>query len=142
MLTVIRRQLTVALPNRPGALAEICEVFRTVAVNIDAISVIDNVEQGMVRLLTSEPNHARAALQERGFYVVEADVLEVEVPNRIGVLGDLTRSLATANINIDYAYGTEGGTHPLMRLCFKVSDPQRALQLFESLPRDGDPAKQ
>jgi hypothetical protein len=50
----VERQVTVALENRPGQLATICNILSENAVNIEAISVIDSIEQGVVRLITSD----------------------------------------------------------------------------------------
>jgi hypothetical protein len=44
-------------------------------IHIDAFSVIDNVEYGMVRLMTSDPKTARAVLKSAGFQMIEAAVL-------------------------------------------------------------------
>ena len=48
----LQRQLSIALENQPGRLAAISRLLADHGINIEAISVIDNVEQGMVRLMT------------------------------------------------------------------------------------------
>ena len=73
----VQRQLSVAIENQPGRLAAITRLMGTQSINIKDLSVIDNVEQGMIRLVTSDPVGCKALLIKEGFYVVEADVLGV-----------------------------------------------------------------
>lgn len=128
-----RRQISVALKNEPGQLARVCNLLAEHGVNIDAISVLDNVEQGMIRLLTSNPALARSVLEGNGHYVLEAEILEVELGNRPGVLGSVAAALADAGLNIDYAYGTEGSHGESMRVCIKLPDAQRAADVLRAL---------
>ena len=134
MKCFVRRQLSVALKNEPGQLADVCRVLADQGVNIDALSVLDNVEQGVIRLLTTDPSAARELLTRYGCYVVDADVLEVEMRNSPGVLARVAHLLAEAGINIEYAYGTEAAQDDGMRICFKLSNPGRALELLEAAP--------
>jgi hypothetical protein len=127
----VRRQLSVALKNEPGQLATICRLLADQGVNIDAISILDNVEQGVIRILTSDNALTREILIKQGCYVIEADLLEVEMNNQPGVLAEVARRLAVSGINIEYAYGTESSSGNGMRICFKVSDAARAAVLLE-----------
>ena len=51
----IQRQLSVAIENQPGRLAAIGKAMAAGGINIKDLSVVDNVEQGMIRLVTSDP---------------------------------------------------------------------------------------
>src|SRR5262245_41933563 len=106
MKTEIRRQISVAIENQPGRLGEIGRILSNRGIHIDAFSVIDNVEQGMVRLMTSDPVVAREALKAAGLPVVEVDVLAVEMTDRSGNLAVVGEALAAAEINIEYAYAS------------------------------------
>src|SRR5258707_957439 len=64
----VERQVSVALENQPGQLATICSILGENAVNIEAISVIDSIEQGVVRLITSDPTRCKQALQTKGLF--------------------------------------------------------------------------
>ena len=52
----IERQLTVALENYPGRLAAVSSTIAEKGINIEALSLIDSIEQGLIRLITSEPS--------------------------------------------------------------------------------------
>ena len=57
----IKRQISVAIENQPGRLGQIGRLLAQRGIDINAFSVIDNVEQAMVRLVTEEPAAARTA---------------------------------------------------------------------------------
>ena len=98
----VERQITVALANQPGELAAICKLLSTQAINIEALSLIDSLEQGVVRLLTSDPEACKKVLQSSGFYVIEGEVLVLDLFDRVGKLSEITATLAEAKVNVDY----------------------------------------
>jgi hypothetical protein len=132
MKCFLRRQISIALKNEPGQLATVCRLLAEHKVNIDALSILDNVEQGVIRLLTSDGPLARELLTRHGCYVVEAEVLEVEMRNAPGILANVAQLLAQAGINIEYAYGTESAADDGMRVCFKLSHATRAVEILQA----------
>jgi hypothetical protein len=129
----VERQVTVALENQPGQLAAICTILSENSINIEAISVIDSIEQGVVRLITSDPTKCKQALQARGFYVIEGDVLVLDLFDRIGKLAQICSGLAVARINIDYVYGSVEHAGSPLRLVLKTTDAVRTHALLDSL---------
>ena len=132
----IQRQLTVALENVPGRLAAICQTIGAHEINIEGICIIDNIEQGVIRLITSQPAEAKRLLTAQGIYIVEADVLTIEVTDQFGTLGRLSASFAAQNINIDYLYATSHQTGAITKLVFKVSDLAGAQRVLGALEVD------
>ena len=129
----VKRQLTVALQNQPGRLAEISQIISSNGLNIEAICVVDNVEQGVVRLLVDDVARCKELLIEDGFYVVEAEVLAINLSDRRGRLADVTKALASAHINIDYAYATVDHKEANTLMIMKVSNIRMAEQILEKL---------
>jgi hypothetical protein len=129
----LKRQLTVALQNQPGTLAEISRAVTAAGCNIEAICVVDNVDQGVVRLLVDDPDKCREELGRAGFYVVEAEVFAVNLTDSRGKLAAVTKALAAAKLNIDYAYSTvdHQGAHTL--LVMKISNPRMAEEILARL---------
>jgi hypothetical protein len=136
MKTQLRRQLSVAIENEPGRLGQICRLLAKRSIHIDAFSVIDNVEQGMVRLVTSDPTEARATLKEIGLPCVEAEVLSVELTDCVGSLALLGETLAAAGINIEYAYASTTEIGQPARVILKTNGAQKAREMLASI---GDP---
>ena len=129
----VQRQLSVAIENQPGRLAAITRLMGTQGINIKDLSVIDNVEQGMIRLVTNDPVGCKALLIKEGFYVVEADVLVFILKDTPGRLSMLCQALADAKINIDYAYGSEDAKEETVRIVMKVSNLEKACQVIQTL---------
>lgn len=133
MKFTIQRQLTVALENFPGRLAAVSSIISQEDINIVAISLIDNIEQGVIRLVSSEPAICKNLLVKEELYVIEADVLAVELTDSPGQLARLTQALANAQINIEYTYGSTVRSGDTMRLIVKVSDLKGACQILTEL---------
>ena len=133
MKTHVERQITVALANQPGQLAAICKLLSERAINIEALSLVDSIEQGVVRLLTSDPEICKKVLQSNGFYVIEGDVLVLDLFDRIGKLAQISAALAEAKVNIDYVYGSVEHPGSPMRLVLKASDATRARAILAEL---------
>ena len=133
MQVKIQRQLTVVLENYPGRLAAVTTVVAKQNINIEALSLIDTIEQGVIRLIASDPTHCKNLLEEAGFYVIEANVLSVELTNIPGQLLLLTMTLAEARINLEYIYGSTIDSSDKISLILKVSDLSQAYQTIASL---------
>src|SRR5258708_33875050 len=103
----VEKQITVALANQPGQLAAICKLLSTHAINIEALSLIDTLEQGIVRLLTNDPEACKKVLQSSGFYGIAGEVQVLDLFDRLGRLPEMTASLVQAKVNCDYHYTRE-----------------------------------
>jgi hypothetical protein len=133
MQFTIKRQLTVALENYPGRLAAMSSAIAEQGINIEALCLIDNIEQGLIRLVADEPVKCKEILLQEGLYVIEADVLTVELTDNFGQLAKLTQSLAAAKINIEYTYGSNISSGEKMRLLLKVSDLSLACETIAQI---------
>jgi hypothetical protein len=134
MKYAVHRQLSIAIENQPGRLAAISRALAGESINIRDLSVVDNVEQGMIRLVTSDAARCKAVLTRLGLYVVEADVLEMILTDTPGKLAVLSQALADAQINIDYAYGSEDRAQEHIRIIMKVSNLPKACEVIDAFP--------
>ena len=132
MKYAVQRQLSIAIENQPGRLAAVSRALAEETINIRDLTVVDNVEQGMIRLITSDAEKCKAVLGKLGLYIVEADVLEVILTDTPGKLAVLSQALADAQINIDYAYGSEDKSQEHIRLILKVSNLPKACQVINA----------
>jgi hypothetical protein len=122
-------QLSVTMANTPGQLARLAAALARAKVNIEAISVVDSSEVGVVRLLTSSAAKARSALKKAGLGVVQQPVLVLKLPNEPGALSRAAKKLAAANINIDYVYGSAAGAGEMSTIVLGVSDIGKAVKV-------------
>ena len=114
--------LTIVLENRPGTLAQLGETLGQAGVNIEGGCGFPCGGEGMIHLLVEDADAAKRSLQEAGIEVRnERPVLVTEVKDRPGELGNLTRRIANAGVNIDLLYLTAKG-----QLVLGVDDLERA----------------
>ena len=123
----IRRQVSVAIENQPGRLAEISRALADRGVNLDGVCVIDNIEQGMVRVLPDDAAAVRRVLAEKGLPAVEVDVVIAELPSGVGNLATISERLGAAGINIEYAYATGPAGEGMSRIVLKTVSAKNAL---------------
>ena len=103
--------LTVILEHRPGQLARLAEITGEADVTIHGLAAFTGEGRGVVHVLLDDDAVAscRAALERAGIGIAdEREVLVVEIEDRPMALGELTRQLADANVNVDLAYTTFG----------------------------------
>jgi hypothetical protein len=104
--------LTVILEHRPGELARLGEITGEVGVSIRGLAAFTGEGRGVVHLLLDDQAavRCREALERAGMGVADQrEVLVVDIVDRPGALGELTRQLSDANVNIELAYTTFGG---------------------------------
>jgi hypothetical protein len=103
----IRTELSLRLPNSPGALAGVCRLLSDERVNVTALALEAG---GHLRMVVDNHVHAAATLREHHYQVTERDVLVTSVPNTPGALAPALQLISDARINIEYAYGGAGET--------------------------------
>jgi len=121
-------QFMIRAPHQPGTLAQVCSELARVAVNITAIMASPE-EAGGLRIVATPQAAARAVLQKLGLPFTEEEVLAVRVTDRPGALGKITRKLADAGINIEYAYGSIVKGESRALIIIKVADAKKAADL-------------
>ena len=132
----IAKQLSFFLENRPGLLAHACSVLADAGVNITAMSVHDTVDLAVVRMLVDNPTKASLLLEHEEFYVIEVDVIVIEMANIPGALASIARKLALTDINIDYAYFTVGEGQARDALVIRTKETERAIEALSGMEPD------
>lgn len=101
--------LVIDIENSPGALAEVAGAITDAGINMSAATCIGSGQVAELHILVP---HAEAAKHLLGISHLavsrEREVVVVEVPDRPGVLADLTRKIAKAGVNLDLVYVATG----------------------------------
>jgi hypothetical protein len=106
----VRKEITVALENKPGVLGHLCCCLAEKKVNILAVSVHESAGVGIVRLVVDKPSVVTKMLSQCCPVTVSTcDVLELRAANRPGMLAAVASKLGKRRINIDYVYGSASG---------------------------------
>lgn len=104
------KDITISLEDRPGTLAEVGEALGGAGVNIDGICGFPAGGRGMLHALVEDAGAARAALEGTGAQVEdEREVVVLDIEDRPGALGEITRRIADAGANVDLVYLSAGG---------------------------------
>lgn len=99
------KDLTIALEDRPGILADLGEALGGAGINIESFCGYTSAGRGILHLLVEDAGAARGALEDAGFAVEgEQDVLIVDVEDRPGALGVLARHISEAGVSLNVAY--------------------------------------
>ncbi len=132
MVMKIARQISIFLVNKPGVLAQVTEVLAEAKVNIKGLTLVDSQEHGVLRMVLENGERGVDKLSKLNLPVTEAEVLCVELANRPGALADICNRLATAHVNINYAYCTTGTKNGKTFGIFRVSDINKAQKILET----------
>jgi hypothetical protein len=127
----LTKQLCVMVENKRGALAELCSKLAEKAVNIQGLMVPDQAGVAPIRLVVHSIDTAKKVLDVLGIKYVEEDVLAVQVSDRPGALGKVTRKLADQGIDVKYAYGSIQKGTGKATIILAVSDVEAALKILK-----------
>jgi hypothetical protein len=119
----IRRELSLRLPNSPGALARVCRALSESRVNILAMSLEPT---GQWRAVVDNHLLGAGVLREQHHQVTERDVLMVGVAHGPGGLAAALQLAADAGVNVEYAYGSSAERGAAAEIVLGVADAQKA----------------
>ena len=98
------KQLSIFVENREGTLVNVTDAIAKAQVDIRAMSVADTNDFGIFRLIVTDYDKAKAALEEANCFVSITEVVGVAVEDKPGSLAKVIKLLADHNINIEYMY--------------------------------------
>ena len=75
---------------------------------MQAFTVAENAEFGIVRLIVGDPERAARLLIERSFAVSVGEVFLLEMPDEPGALAARVNKLSDAGVFIEYMYAFSG----------------------------------
>ena len=137
----VETQFSVLLVNKPGVLSGTLNALAKEKINIIAMTMMDSVEHGMLRLVTAKPAHTRKTLQQLNVLVHETEVLCINLSNKAGALADVAARLSRAHINISYAYCTAGARGGRTTGVLKVADIKKAMKILAKTKKKTDAPK-
>lgn len=125
-------QLSVFLQNRSGKIAAITRALSESGVDIRALSIADTTDFGILRMLVSDVERAKAALAEHNCILSVNQVVVVAVPDAPGGLTRVLTLMAEGNIDIEYMYSLiERGKNDAY-MVFRVSDERKLVELLKA----------
>jgi hypothetical protein len=99
------KDLTIELDEKVGSVAAAAEALGKAGVNIEGICGFVVAGKGVGHVLVADAGKAREALQSAGARVSgEQDVLVLDIEDKPGSLGKLTRKIADAGVSLTAVY--------------------------------------
>jgi hypothetical protein len=129
----VETQFSIFMVNKPGVLARVLGEFAQAKINIIAITMMDSMEHGVMRVVFAAPEKAKKVLTKLNMPYNETKVLCVTLNNQSGALASVVEKLAKNHINISYAYCTAGARGGRTTGILKVADVQKAIKLLDKI---------
>ncbi len=124
------KQMSVFVENTTGRLADLTGVLAANGIDIIACTIADTVDFGILRCIVEDPEKATEILKEHGFTASITEVIAVSAEDKPGGLDKILRSLAEAEIGVDYIYSTIRSKEGEAIIIMKVADPKKALSIL------------
>src|SRR5689334_20418084 len=124
------KALKVKVEDRPGILGEIATALGAKGVNVRGVHGWGEGGQGYLCLVVDKLGAANKVLATRGLKPEEEDVLELQLPNKPGALGEIGTLLGERGVNIKYLFvGADRGRKTTVFVA--VSDVPAALKALK-----------
>jgi len=127
----VATQFSIFMVNKPGVLAQVLGEFARAKINVIAMTMMDSVEHGVMRVVFAAPMEAKEVLSKLNMPYNTTDVLCVNLDNKPGALAAVAEKLAKNHINIDYAYCTAGAKGGRTTGVLKVPDVKKAMRILQ-----------
>ena len=93
-------RITIVAKDYTGLIADISEKLSESAINIESIEAEKYESTALIRIVSSNADHAFQVLTDAGFHVVSHAGLLVKLKDESGALAKVSRQLAEENIDI------------------------------------------
>ncbi|HHU90660.1 MAG TPA: ACT domain-containing protein [Clostridiaceae bacterium] len=127
------KQVSVFLENKSGRLAEVTRILGSNNIDINALTIADTTEFGILRLIVDKPDNAVEVLRKNNFSVDITEVIAICVDNKPGGLSLALNHLEDNNIGIEYMYSYLGNTGDGKAIIIiRVEDTQNTVNILKN----------
>lgn len=105
------KQLSIFLENKTGRINDVTSILGKNGINMQAFSMAETADFGILRLIVSEVERALELLKENNFAVKVTDVVCIRCSNTAGSLASVLEKLAEKEIFIEYMYAFADGDY-------------------------------
>ena len=122
-------QLSVFVENQKGGLLSTVRTLAEAGINIRAMSIADTKDFGILRLITSDNEKAKAVLSEASMLNV-TKVIAAKMEDEAGALYKVLQILSDAQLNIEYLYAFTASEKFGAYVVLRVSDVGAAQEVL------------
>ena len=94
------KQLSVFLENKTGRINEVTKILGKAGISMQAFSMAETTDFGILRLIVAEVDKAVEVLREANFAVMLTDVVCISCTNEAGALSTILDKLSQKDIFI------------------------------------------
>lgn len=124
------RQLSVFLENKTGHLNEILNILAKNQININALTVADSSDYGLLRMLVSDIEKALEVLRQENISVRIKEVISLEMDATPGSMAKILNLFSSAGLSIEYVYAFSFGNKSVLVL--RTNDRPKAFEVIKN----------
>ena len=128
---MIIKQLSIFLNNKIGRFADVIRILASENINLQAFTVSESSDFGILRLIVDVADRATAVLRDASFAVSQTDVVLIETPDTPGALSPAIDMLTNAGISIEYMYAFSSNNRA--KVVIRTNDIARCEELLLSI---------
>ena len=128
---MIIKQLSIFLNNKIGRFADVIRILASENINLQAFTVSESSDFGILRLIVDDADRATAVLRDASFAVSQTDVVLIETPDTPGSLSPAIDMLTNAGISIEYMYAFSSNNRA--KVVIRTNDIARCEELLLSI---------
>ena len=125
------KQISIFIENKTGRMAQVLSTIAENNINLNALSIADTTDFGILRLIVNDPEKAYEAIKELGMAVKLTDVAALAVSPEVGGLAREVSKFKDTGIDIEYMYAFNGKFHNGAVVIIRVNDNQKLLEIAE-----------
>jgi hypothetical protein len=125
------RQFSVFLPNKVGAMLEIVKLLATRNAHVLALSIAEQTDSAIARIVVSDPETATAIFQEHNVPFGVCEMVVVELQEVAADLPQLLAALLMAEVNMHFSYPLLMRPHGRAALVMHVDDTECACSVLQ-----------
>ena len=129
---MIIEQLSVFSENRSGMLADITNKLTEADIEIDALTIADTAEFGVVRLIVDAPKKALSVLKLDGYVASLTPVIALLMKHESKSLSKIAKILGDAKISIEYLYACVARKAGTAFVVLRVEELDEAVALLKT----------
>ena len=126
------KQVSIFVENETGRLADLTQILSDNGIDLNAATIAETGEYGILRCIVQNPEEAVAALAGKGFMASTSDVLAVAIQNRPGAINEVLQTLADAGVGVKYIYSTIQSAKGEAAIMMKTDDQERAEKILQN----------
>ena len=124
------KQISVFLENKEGRLAELTSILADACININALTIADTSDFGILRIIVDDVSKTENLLKKNGFSVSVTDVVALDIDNVPGGIAKPLAMLHKSGISVEYIYAFLAKKDDTAHVIFKVSDVTAAVDIL------------